>query len=208
MKDFYNLNSIVDLTEFPWEEIYMGIPKCKKNASIFYGSIDKKLGLSPEQATWFNSIKHGNPLKGLDILLTNPIRWSDNWYQLESQDFWKPTQDILYFPLLQEWIKNSGIFTGTGRQIFFIQLQHQNSPPHVDENVNNVPNGFSKRREFLWITPAANGKRLLVNGVPTGNITWFDTYQTHETLPEPGVRWSLRIDGNFTNEFKKKITEL
>lgn len=211
MKDFYNLETVVDLTEFPWEEIYTGISKCKKNASIFYGHSNTEttdLGLTPEQGTWFNSIKYGRPLKGLDILLTHPLRWPGHWYQLDKPDFWVPTPDMAHFTKLQQWIKNSRIFVGTGRQIFFLQLQNQCTPPHVDEDPSKIPAGFSHEREFLWITPKENGKKLLVNGAPTGHVTWFNNYQEHQTLPENAVRWSLRIDGKFTDEFKNKIQSL
>jgi hypothetical protein len=208
MRDFYNLETIVDLTQFPWDEMYVGIAKCKKNASIFYGHESQEwanFNLTSEQGTWFNSIKYGTPLKGLDILLTNPIRWPGHWYQLDIDTFWKPVPNIEYFPKLQEWIKNSGVFMGTGRQIIFIQLQNQCTPPHIDQDVSKIPPGFSHEREFLWITPRDGGKKLLVNGVQTGHITWFNNYQRHETIPEPDVRWSLRIDGKFTDEFKNKI---
>lgn len=211
MKDFYNLDSIVDLSGFPWEEIHTGLPKCKKNASIFYGHDtieDSAKSLTPEQRVWFRTLKYGQPLKGLDVLLTNPQAWPGHWYRIDDPTYWHPTPDMQHFPQLTKWIQTSGIFTGTGRQIFFIQLQHQCTPPHIDEDRSKIPSGYGNQREFIWITSPINGKKLLVNGVQTSNITWFNNYVEHQTLPEPEVRWSLRIDGKFTPEFKNKILSL
>jgi hypothetical protein len=208
MKDFYNLDTIVSMADFPWEEIHTGIPKCKKNASIFYGHDaheESTKNLTPEQRVWFRTIKYGHPLKGLDILLTNPHEWPGHWYRIDDPTFWKPTPDMIHFSKLQSWIRNSGIFSGTGRQIFFIQLQNQCTPPHVDEDRTKIPEGYSHQREFLWITSNTNGKKLLVNGKQTGHITWFNNYVEHQTLPENDVRWSLRIDGKFTDRFRESI---
>lgn len=208
MKDFYDLRSVLDVTAFPWSEIHIGIAKSNKKASIFYGHTGKARGLTPEQNTWYESITNGTALKGLDILLTSATNWTDAWYKLGYSDHWTETANMQYFPALQNWIRNTGVFEETGRQIIFIQLQNSSTPKHIDDNIDLAPAEYRKNQEFVWITSETNGKKLFVNNNQVPNVVWFNSYQEHYTLPEIGLRWSLRIDGKFTKEFREKLTQL
>lgn len=207
MKDFYNLSSIVPVESFPWDSVLKGIAKSNKKASVFYGytSNDIETGLTKEQTQWYKSLKEGNSILGLDILLTTAKTWHDAWYRLTDKTHWVPTAELNNFPELIQWIRDAKIFKETGRIIFFIQLPFCNTPKHVDQNFEQIPDPYKVDPEFLWITQPTNGKELLVNGIKTDYVTWFNSYTTHETLPAPGLRWSLRIDGKFTDEFKQKI---
>jgi hypothetical protein len=207
MNDFYNLDHVINTDTVPWEEIKLGIAKSTKKASIFYGHDNARnnpTGLNLEQTAWYKSITDKKPLKGVDILLTAAKSWHDAWYKLGLGDHWAPTENLKHFPLLQQWISDSGIFKETGRQIIFIQMQSACTPEHVDENFDNIPEGYKKVPEFIWLTEP-DGKRLFVNGKQTSNVAWFNSFRPHYTIPEDGVRWSIRIDGVFTEEFKEKI---
>ena len=208
MKDVYNLTSIIDTTFFPWDEVPLGIAKSGKKASIFYGHNHNINGLTPEQQVWHKTITTGNSLKGLDILLTTANTWHDAWYKLGHQEHWTPTANIQNFPLLQTWIKESNIFKQVGRQIVFIQLQNSNTPKHIDQDLKNAPEEYRKNSEFIWITCPIMGKKLFVNEVQTSYIAWFNNYIEHYTLPESGLRWSIRIDGLFTDNFKEKLKNI
>lgn len=207
MNDFYNLSGIVSMHDFPWEEIKLGIAKSTKKASIFYGhntASDNPGKLTAEQTAWYKAIKNQQPLKGMDILLTSAKTWNDAWYKLGYKDHWLPTENLIHFPELQTWINKSKIFSETGRQIIFIQLQGTCTPVHVDENFNKIPEEYKKMPEFIWITEP-NGKKLFVNNQETGNITWFNSFIPHGTEVSNGVQWSIRIDGIFSSEFKEKL---
>lgn len=208
MKDFYDLTGIVPMQTFPWQEAVIGMSRSVKKASIFYGVSDNQHQLTPEQSTWHSALTQGTKLKGLDILLTAPSNWSEAWYKLGQGDFWTATENMRYFAGLQQWIADSGIFTQTGRQIFFIQMQNSNTPDHVDQNPQQAPAGYKDPPEFLWITPTVSGKQLIVNKQQVPTVCWFNSYISHCTRAEAGLRWSLRIDGKFTKEFKEKLTQL
>jgi hypothetical protein len=205
MKDVYDLTSIIDTTLFPWDEISLGIAKSAKKASIFYGHNHSIAGLTPEQQVWHKTITTGDSLKGLDILLTTANTWHDAWYKLGHEEHWTPTANIENFLLLQTWIKDSNIFKQVGRQIVFIQLQNSNTPKHVDQDLKNAPEEYRKNSEFIWITSPTMGKKLFVNEVQTAHIAWFNNYVEHYTLAESGLRWSIRLDGLFTDDFKEKL---
>lgn len=205
MNDLYDLSGIVDMQNFPWEEVRLGIARSTKKASIFYGyNNDNPGGLTPEQATWYKAIKNKQPLKGMDILLTKANTWHDAWYKLGYGNHWTNTENMIHFPQLQQWVKNSNIFSETGRQIIFIQLQGACTPIHVDENFDRIPEEFKRVPEFIWITEQ-DGKQLFVNDKRASNVSWFNSFAPHNTAIDNGIKWSLRIDGVFTEEFRGKL---
>jgi hypothetical protein len=208
MKDIYDLRSIVDAESFPWKEILIGIAKSGKQAGVFYGHHDTSLDLSHEQQVWYKSVATSEPLSALIILLTSAKSWHDAWYKFGIEEHWTPTSNIKHFPLLRLWLKENNIFKQIGRQIVFLQLQNANSPKHVDQDLNDAPEEYRKNSEFIWITSETNGKKLFVNNTEAPHITWFNSYREHYTLPESGVRWSLRVDGLFTEEFKEKLKQI
>lgn len=208
MNNIYDLTSLIPMEDFPWQEVVLGASKSTKKASIFYGIGKNEHQLTPEQTTWYAALNEGTALKGLDILLTQPrdqSKWNDAWYQLGSSDFWEPSSNMQHFPSLQSWINSINVFAETGRQIIFIQLQNQSTPPHVDQDPRRAPPGYQDPTEFLWITSARGGKQLIVHGQTAPHVCWFNSYVSHHTLAAPGLRWSLRIDGRFTEQFKEKL---
>lgn len=208
MKDSYDLTSVIDMTNFPWDEIPLGIAKSVKKASIFYGNNHNAHGLTPEQKTWYDSVVNSQPLKGLDILLTSAKSWHDAWYKLGINEHWTPTANLQYFPRLQAWLTEIKVFEQIGRQIIFIQLQHASTPKHVDQNLRDAPAEYQRPSEFIWITHKDHGKKLIVNNSETSHVTWFNSYAEHYTLPDSGLKWSVRIDGMFTDKFKKELIQL
>lgn len=207
MKDSYDLTSIANVESFPWDEIPTGIARSTKKASIFYGYNFVESKLTREQQMWRDAIVQGLPLKGLDILLTSAKNWKGSWYRLGIEKDWAPTENLQHFPRLQQWLKASNIFKEIGRQIVFIQLQNTSTPRHVDQQLNDAPEEYRAQPEFIWITSPNLGKRLFINDVEVSHITWFNSYLEHYTLPDSGLRWSIRVDGKFTDEFKKELLQ-
>lgn len=66
-------------------------------------------------------------------------------------------------------------------------------------DLSKAPIEYQKRAEFIWLTNPNNPKQLVVNGKPAGN------FACHATLPSNTTKFSLRIDGKFTENFKKKL---
>lgn len=65
--------------------------------------------------------------------------------------------------------------------------------------------------DFITICPAGNKHLFLYNGetkemvFPTGNIYTFNDMNYHGVAPDPYFRYSIRIDGTFTEDFRKKL---
>jgi len=208
MNDFYDLTSLLPLDTFPWENLYRGLAKSAKFGMPFYGYSEEPLidNFTREEAEWYKSIKYGDNLKGLAVMLRLPKERGSAWYTLgESKNWYNFDYNYRHFPELITWINKSNIFTETGRIMFFIQLVGTHTPPHIDMDLSKAPIEYQKNTEFIWLTDPKNPKQLLVNGIPTSNFTWFNNFTTHETLPTTTTKFSLRIDGKFTKDFKKKI---
>ena len=206
MHDFYDLSNLIPIDRISWEELYKGIAKSTKQGVPFYGHNDHVIpGFNREETEWYHSIKFGDSLKGLAVILRSPKNPKTAWYTLGESNNWNETANYKHFPELIKWINDSNIFTETGRIIFFIQLVGTQTPRHIDEDLSNAPLEYQKRTEFIWLTDPNNPKQLLVNGSPTKNFTWFNNYVPHETLSSNTTKFSLRIDGKFTEEFKKKL---
>ncbi len=126
----------------------------------------------------------------------------DKYFLLDNSDYWVDNIDVSdKFPRLKKMIsklpfKNTAriflIFTKKGCEI----ANHRDHP--YDE----------WRHEMIWIR--FNGAKkffVLENNQPIyiqGSSCWFDSKKIHGTETD-GYGVSLRVDGEFTDEFRKKL---
>ena len=83
MNDFYDLSTLLPIDKIPWEEIYTGIAKSTKQGVPFYGYNDHIIpGFNREETEWYHSIKFGDSLKGLAVILRLPRNSKSEWYKL------------------------------------------------------------------------------------------------------------------------------
>jgi hypothetical protein len=127
----------------------------------------------------------------------------------------KLTEEAAYFPNLVKWVEQTitdGIFEHIGRVLFFcieaggIPFEHKD----LDEK-NGIDVLFPHRNEFIHIRP--NTKKAMYVWDPeskdktyvNSRAAWWNDQDWHggEVIMEPS--YSLRIDGKFTDEFRKKL---
>tara|TARA_B100000029_G_scaffold504809_1_gene584324 strand:- start:76 stop:741 length:666 start_codon:yes stop_codon:yes gene_type:complete len=126
----------------------------------------------------------------------------DKYFLLDNSDYWVDNTDVSdKFPRLKKMIsklpfKNTAriflIFTKKGCEI----ANHRDHP--YDE----------WRHEMIWIR-FSDAKKFFVleNNQPIyiqGSSCWFDSKKIHGTETD-GYGVSLRVDGEFTDEFRKKL---
>lgn len=212
----FDFTSWPALQTFPWEEVYVGLAKAKKTVTTFYGDLHStqyahtfdQRWADRDQWRWYNSLRHGVNVEGFNVSLSGctHMRWEDQWWARSHQsEYWKPTPEAAMFPQLQAWLHQSGIFKSTGRQVFFIQIAGQGSPTHTDFDPLKVDAELRKPGEFIWLTPPERPKRLHVNGVTVPWCCWFNHFDPHGSPPEQDTRWSLRVDGVFTDVFREQF---
>jgi hypothetical protein len=127
----------------------------------------------------------------------------------------KLTEEAAHFPNVVKWVENmitDGIFEHIGRVIFFhcdhngIPFEHRDLDarhgldktfPHRNEFIHVRPN--TKKAFYLW-DPENKNKTYL-----NTRAAWWNDQDWHggETIMEQS--YALRIDGKFTDEFRKKL---
>lgn len=133
---------------------------------------------------------------------------------LKKNDFGKKTEDLgqwtdsaKYFPKLQEYLKTLP-FKTIGRVLFFTTYPgagvaiHRDSvvAEHKDHNINLFFDG-GWRPSFVW-DEKKKQKIYLYKGAKS---YFFNNRDYHGVDPEPVFRYTLRIDGTFTDELCEQL---
>lgn len=124
------------------------------------------------------------------------------------------TEESKYFPNVVDWVlKLKGpIFEHIGRVIFF-HLEHDGLPfEHRDLDANNGVNVvMPHRNEFIHIRPDTRNQFYIWDpetkckyGINT-RAAWWNDVDWHGGNKVMAQTYSLRIDGKFTEEFRKKL---
>ncbi len=124
------------------------------------------------------------------------------------------TDEAKYFPNVVEWVlKLKGpVFEHIGRVIFF-HLEHDGLPfEHRDLDAKNGMNVVSPHRnEFIHIRPDTRNQFYLWDpetkcktGLNT-RAAWWNDVDWHGGNKVMAQTYALRIDGKFTEEFRKKL---
>jgi hypothetical protein len=129
----------------------------------------------------------------------------DSYFDLDRTDLWHPTEAANEFALLMEFIKTLP-FQATGRMMIMYDTAARQVPAHRDHVETNV------LHEFIWFRTNLK-KPFYVLSHETGEkkyvesySVWFDSVnQFHGSDPFEGLAFSIRVDGVFTDEFRKKI---
>ncbi len=125
------------------------------------------------------------------------------------------TEEAAYFPNTVLWVENlikNNIFEHIGRVIFF-HCEHDGIPfEHRDLDARHgIDTTFPHRNEFIHIRPNTK-KAFYIWDPETKNKTylntraaWWNDQDWHggERIMEQS--YSLRIDGKFTDDFRKKL---
>jgi len=140
------------------------------------------------------------PIKGIDPIVAyrkkayaEPFEWTNN------------TKN---FPKLKAWLDGliGTVFEQYGRILFFIHEHDCKLLLHRD-GIMQVPH----KNEFLWLNPT-NIKKFYVYDENTeqrhdvnSTAVFFNDLDMHGGDSNQEMTWSLRIDGVFTEDFRRKL---
>jgi hypothetical protein len=153
----------------------------------------KKL-YSPNNSVYLREATNVNSLK------TYLEKWNPELYPWND--------NITHFPKLIKWLDSltGTVFEKYGRVIFFIHEHDCELLVHRDGTAYRPHNN-----EFIWINPLG-AKSFFVYDEDTGDkhhvpcrAAFFNDLDMHGGDPKPHMTWTLRVDGIFTEEFKKKL---
>ena len=129
----------------------------------------------------------------------------DSYYDLDRTELWEPTPATSEFALLMDFIATLP-FKATGRMLIMYDDAQRPVTPHRDHDVPDVCHEFvwfrTNLRKPFYVLNHRTGEKLYVSSYSA----WFDTVnQFHGSDPAAGLSFSIRVDGRFTDEFRKRI---
>jgi hypothetical protein len=135
------------------------------------------------------------------------------WESRFEEKTWTPDA-IKYFPNLKIWLEKlvtDGVFQHLGRIIFFKAEHDCLMPMHRDLILPNEHDYFDHRHEFIHVRPNLNkpfyiwdsetDEKVLTNS----RAIFFNDQDWHAGGRTNVQTYSLRIDGVFTESFRKQI---
>lgn len=131
----------------------------------------------------------------------------DSYFDLDRTDVWMPTEAAGEFELLMEFIATLP-FEATGRTIVMYDNEPREVPPHRDHTETE------RLHEFIWMRTNKD-KPFYMLDCDTGEkkyvesySAWFDSVnQFHGSGRTDKLAFSIRVDGRFTEEFRKRIPQ-
>jgi hypothetical protein len=129
----------------------------------------------------------------------------DSYFDLDKPGLWEPTEDAEDFGHLMDFIATLP-FSATGRILIMYDDVARPGPAHRDHIETDVCHEFvwfrTNFRKPFYMLDHRTGEKLYVSSYSA----WFDTVnQFHGTDACDGISFSIRVDGVFTDEFRKRM---
>jgi hypothetical protein len=129
----------------------------------------------------------------------------DSYFDLDKTELWEPTEATSEFSLLMDFIATLP-FKATGRMLIMYDDVCRAIPAHRDHTESEMCH------DFIWFRTNLNKPFFMLNHQTDEKLyvesysAWFDTVnQFHGTDPVEGLSFSVRVDGRFTDDFRKRI---
>jgi len=140
---------------------------------------------------------------------------------IDFTEGWRKTDKIIgikqsakYFPELMQWISSlidQNIFRSIGRSMFFIQeaggISFEHSDPSIDPEYPEIPSEFIHIRPNLLRPFYIRDKQTDHKYYIDTQVAYWNDQDCHGGDPIMEPSYAFRIDGVFTEEFRKKIYE-
>ncbi len=129
----------------------------------------------------------------------------DSYFDLDKPELWQPTHEANEFSPLMDFIATLP-FKATARMLIMYDDVARPISAHRDHESQEVCH------EFVWFRTNLGKPFYMLNHRTKEKLyvdsysAWFDTVnQFHGTDPQDGLSFSIRVDGLFTDEFKRRI---
>lgn len=128
-----------------------------------------------------------------------------DYFDLDKTDLWQTTEAAQEFSELMDFIETLP-FKAKGRMLIMYDVDANPVPAHRDHLETGICH------EFLWFRTNLKKPFYMLNHVTNEKLyvnshtAWFDSVnQFHGSDACQGLSFSIRVDGTFTDEFKKQI---
>jgi hypothetical protein len=152
------------------------------------------------------TLEQQSPVRpGTRMIYLSQSNLPDSYYDLDRTELWEPAAAAEEFSELMSFIRSLP-FEATGRMLIMYDNVPRPVTPHRDHDVAEVCHEFVWFRTNLskpfYMLNHRTGERQYV----TSYSAWFDTVnQFHGSDPCDGLSFSVRVDGRFTDEFRRLI---
>ncbi|HEX8640261.1 MAG TPA: hypothetical protein VF704_03795 [Allosphingosinicella sp.] len=129
----------------------------------------------------------------------------DSYYDLDRTELWRPSEEAEEFAELMAFIATLP-FKATGRMLIMYDDSGRAVSAHRDHDRAGHCHEFiwfrtNRDKPFYMLDPAT-GAKLYVGS----HAAWFDTVnQYHGADAAPGLAFSIRVDGVFTDDFRARM---
>ena len=129
----------------------------------------------------------------------------DDYYNLDRTELWEPSEEAEEFAPLMDFIATLP-FKATGRMLIMYDDSGRAVSAHKDHDSQDLCHEFiwfrtNFAKPFYMLNPET-GEKLYV----ASHSAWFDTVnQYHGADANGGLSISIRVDGIFTDEFRRQI---
>lgn len=131
----------------------------------------------------------------------------EDYYDLDRTELWRPSPEAEDFAEVMAFVAALP-FVATGRMLLIYDEGGRAVSAHRDHDDTGLSHEFvwlrtNLDKPFFMLDPRTGERRYVA-----GHSAWFDTVnQYHGADPAPGLAWSLRVDGRFTDAFRRMIPE-
>lgn len=140
-----------------------------------------------------------------EIWLSRPAAGAAAYSELDKIEYWQPTAEAADFAPLMDFVSTLP-FKATGRILIIYDDEPREVPAHRDHLDTDICH------EFIWMRTRKNKPFYMLNH-KTGekkyvesHSAWFDSVnQFHGVDAFDGFSFSIRVDGVFTDEFRRQI---
>lgn len=141
-----------------------------------------------------------------EIWLSRPaVAESSAYNDFDKTELWESTEEMHKFSLLMDFIETLP-FQATSRILIIYDDAATYVPAHRDHLNTEICHEFlwfrtNKKKPFYMLNHKTGEKKYVDT-----HTAWFDSVnQFHGTDPYEGLSFSIRVDGIFSDEFKKQI---
>ena len=191
--EFIDVKRLRSLDEYIVQRIKRHIKDEKDSYFLNLHRLDEKSPYQPGvREIWLAATKPGVPYDYLD---------------LDQTDLWLPTEAANEFALLMDFIATLP-FKATGRMLIIYDDAGKPVPAHRDHLNTEICNEFiwfrtNLKKPFYVLNQGTNEKKYVET-----YSAWFDSVnQYHGCDAYDGLSFSIRVDGTFTDDFRKRIPQ-
>ena len=144
---------------------------------------------------------------GTRMIYLSRSRRAENYYDLDNADVWEPTEAASEFAELMQFIATLP-FRKTGRMMIIYDDVARPVSAHRDHDSTDLCHEFvwfrtNLDKPFYMLDPGTGEKRYVQS-----HCAWFDTVnQFHGGDGRDGLTFSIRVDGVFHDDFRRRIPQ-